>query len=90
MIKSMERSSEHNHTKMGTITKLSKWFKRYLNEETRLMVRVGYLNEDLERTKAGASLLLNIVEEKYHDELLAKLKETEAEAEAEAKKTYNQ
>lgn len=68
---------------MDALSKLSKWFKRHLSQEVKLMVRTGYLNEELARTKEGATFLLNMLEDKYRNEILAELKEVEKELEAE-------
>ena len=69
---------------MDTLSKLSKWFKRHLSKDVKLMVRTGYLNEELARTKQGATFLLNLLEDKFRDEIISELKAVEKELEAEA------
>ena len=62
---------------------ISKWFKRHLSPEVKRLVRIGYLNENLARTKAGATFLLNFLEDKYASEIHKLAIEIEKELEEE-------
>lgn len=70
---------------MNALTKLSNWFKRHLSPSVKRMVRVGYLNENLARTKQGATFLLNFLEDKFNTELMEEFKKVEKELEEEEK-----
>lgn len=65
--------------KESRLNPISKWFRKHLDPLTRTKVQVGYLNENLARTKEGASMLLDIVEETFPVELKAKLDALRAE-----------
>ena len=71
---------------MSILKRISNAFKRRLDPITRLMVEIGYLNNDLERTLDGTHTLLNFLEDKFRKEFIESLEEKRKElAEEEAK-----
>lgn len=71
---------------MGLLKTLTRAIKRRVDPKTRTMLRVGYLNSELERTNVGIHQILNFIEEKFGKEFVSYLEELEAEFEEEDKK----
>ena len=71
---------------MSILKKISNAFKRRLDPTTKLMVEVGYLSNDLERTHDGIHFLLNFLEEKFSKDFIAFLGERRKALEGEEEK----
>ena len=79
---------KHKIKKM--LKQISDAFKRRLDPTTRLMVEIGYLTENLQRSDVGTHQLLNFVETHFNGEFIEFLKgirEEKRKEEAEAKKS---
>ena len=60
---------------MSVLKRISNAFKRRLDPVTRLMVEIGYLNNNLERTSDGSHTILNYLEEKFREDFISYLEE---------------
>lgn len=70
---------------MGIFKEVSNSLRKRLDPDLRRMVRLGYLNESLQRTHDGIHIILNFVEAHLGKEFNTFLKESEKEKIAEAK-----
>lgn len=57
------------------LKELTNAVKRRIDPKTRLMIEIGYLNNELERTNTGIHQFLNFLEEKYQAQFVAYLKD---------------
>lgn len=69
----------------GILHSLASSLKKRLDPTTRVMIEVGYLNSELERTQVGIHQILNFVEEKNAAAFTAWLKALKAEKIKDAK-----
>ena len=70
---------------MINIFRLPDSLKRRLSPKIKALVKSGYLNEELRRTKTGSHIILNFLEEKFDKEFTDWVKDKVKEAEKEEK-----